>query len=528
MKRISLFILGLSLSSMLLAGGIITNTNQSAMFTRLQARDATLGIDAVYYNPAGLTLLPNDGFFLSINNQTISQTRKINSNYGPLNNDEYIGKVSAPLFPGVYAAYKTGNLAFSFGFNPIGGGGGGTYDTGLPSFEYSVSDLAPALALKGQDVRGYQLDAYFEGSSVFFGYQGNISYQINDMISVAVGGRFVTAKEAYNGYLRSVNLNMAGTLTPAHMVMTGIADQFRPGLAGTSDIVTAGYGGLTFAEAEGGGVIDAPTRAALEGGITAMGLDPSTMTIADANAAFAGTVANYDGTAAILQDQAADYEKTATGFAPIISVNIKASDKINLAFKYEHLTKLEFTNKTSKDFTTGFNPTTGAPETMFPDGAKTNLDIPSQFVVGGTFKPIDDLMISTGFHYYLDKNANWDGREEKLDANSWEFAIGAEYNLSEKFLVSAGWLRTSGSPEDYQNDLSFDLGSNSVGGGFVYRVSPMLELNLAGSYTKYIDDTRTFSHDFAKSGLLTNITESYAKDAWVVAIGLNFNFSAGK
>ncbi|MDO9341264.1 MAG: hypothetical protein Q7T72_12155 [Bacteroidales bacterium] len=82
-------------------------------------------IDAVYFNPAGLTKL-GDGFYVSINNQTIGQTKKVLNNYSYLSGTpkEYIGKVSAPLFPGVYLAYNTGKLSFSAGINPIGGGGG--------------------------------------------------------------------------------------------------------------------------------------------------------------------------------------------------------------------------------------------------------------------------------------------------------------------------------------------------------------------------------------------------------------------
>ena len=123
-------------SSSLLAGGIMTNTNQSAAYARMLARNATLGIDAVYYNPAGLTKLGN-GFHLSLNNQSIFQTKDVINDYKYLNGTPttYTGIVEAPVFPGVYAAYKMDKLAFSFGFNPVGGGGGAQYDTGLPSFE---------------------------------------------------------------------------------------------------------------------------------------------------------------------------------------------------------------------------------------------------------------------------------------------------------------------------------------------------------------------------------------------------------
>ena len=36
------------------AGGILTNTNQSVHFLRNPARDAAIGLDGVYTNPAGV------------------------------------------------------------------------------------------------------------------------------------------------------------------------------------------------------------------------------------------------------------------------------------------------------------------------------------------------------------------------------------------------------------------------------------------------------------------------------------------
>ncbi len=80
MRKLLTSAVALLIAGSMFAGGLVTNTNQSAMFTRLQNRNASTGIDAVYYNPAGLTKL-GDGFFLSLNNQTISQTKTIGNNY---------------------------------------------------------------------------------------------------------------------------------------------------------------------------------------------------------------------------------------------------------------------------------------------------------------------------------------------------------------------------------------------------------------------------------------------------------------
>ena len=113
----------------LFAGGLVTNSNQSTSWVRLPSRNASVGIDAAYYNPAGLMKLEN-GFHFSLSNQTIFQTRDIKNDYsGPggsygLNQHEYEGEVSAPIFPSIYGVYKMDRFAFSLGFNPIGGGGG--------------------------------------------------------------------------------------------------------------------------------------------------------------------------------------------------------------------------------------------------------------------------------------------------------------------------------------------------------------------------------------------------------------------
>ena len=55
------------------AGGILTNTNQSINFLRNPARDAAIGLDGVYSNPAGVAFLP-EGFHLAFNWQYAHQT----------------------------------------------------------------------------------------------------------------------------------------------------------------------------------------------------------------------------------------------------------------------------------------------------------------------------------------------------------------------------------------------------------------------------------------------------------------------
>ena len=203
MKRLTLTLLTVLLAfSFVYAGGLVTNTNQSTAWTRMLARDASIDIDAVFYNPAGLTKL-KDGFHISISNQSLFKTQTITNGFPYLNNPEYVGNVSAPLFPSIYMAYKTGRWAFSLGFNPVGGGGGATFDKGLPSIEVPIAGAAAGFAPYG--VTGYSADLYFEGTSVYWGLQGGISFAISDAISIYAGARYVMATNTYKGHVKDVS-----------------------------------------------------------------------------------------------------------------------------------------------------------------------------------------------------------------------------------------------------------------------------------------------------------------------------------
>jgi len=51
-----------------------------AAFNRMMSREASIGIDGVYYNPAGVVFM-GDGHHLSLNWQLAYQTRTIENDY---------------------------------------------------------------------------------------------------------------------------------------------------------------------------------------------------------------------------------------------------------------------------------------------------------------------------------------------------------------------------------------------------------------------------------------------------------------
>ncbi|MGN1262723.1 MAG: hypothetical protein ACI4TW_01700, partial [Prevotella sp.] len=102
------------------AGGLLTNTNQNISFLRNPARDAAIGIDGVYSNPAGVVFL-GEGVHLSFNLQNTHQTRTIETGfpYFVSNADnpgqsvhKFKGEADAPIIPSLQAAWNKGKWSF--------------------------------------------------------------------------------------------------------------------------------------------------------------------------------------------------------------------------------------------------------------------------------------------------------------------------------------------------------------------------------------------------------------------------------
>ena len=461
-KTLKLIALGILAGQMAFAGGIVTNTNQSAMWVRMLSRDASTDIDAVYYNPAGVIEL-GEGMHFSLSNQSIFQEYTLTSTYPTLKGDTYIGDVSAPIYPNIYASYNKEKWAASFGFEIIGGGGSAQYNTGMPSFENEISALPSLITGKiGIPTTGYSVNQYFDGTSIFYGFQAGFAYKINKIISASVGFRYVFGHNRYTGYLKDAMINP--TYPAAGMDGSYIrAEDFFNTLSSVNP-------------------------------------DPSLPVYA------AKVGDKYVGTT-----------QTAHGIAPIISVNITPTEALNIAVKWEGKTSLEFKNDTKLD---DIN--------MFPDGAKTNRDMPMMLSIGAQYQITDDFRAQIGYHLFNDKGANWDGREDRVDNNFFEISIGAEYDLSEMITVSAGYLKgTTGVAENYQDNLSFSLSSTTMGLGAKLNLNEQWSLDLGVAKMMYVDSNENEVAVVADAAQGISASPAYStnydKEGFMFAVGINYN-----
>ncbi|WP_280671389.1 MULTISPECIES: aromatic hydrocarbon degradation protein [unclassified Dysgonomonas] len=480
MKKLKFPVLSILLfgSLNLIAGGLLTNTNQSIHFLRNPARDASTSIDAVYTNPAGIIKLP-EGFHFSINNQSAFQTRTIKTTFAPFvmsgngETKKFKGEASVPIIPSVQGAYRKGNWALSGSIAITGGGGKATFNNGLPSFEAGAS-LLPGIinqvgaALNAQNpavsltANRYSVDQYMTGTSLIYGAQLGGAYKIDKMFSLYGGFRLNIVNNNYEGYLKNLQANPTSAALGYDGAMTNVS-----------------------------GIIDmALANPALD----------------DANRAKLQLLKKASNDGARL-----DCDQSGWGISPILGINF-SYEKLNIGLKYEFRTALNVENKTKIDDTH-----------MFSDGVNTPHDIPGLLTVGVSYQVLPNLQASVGYHHFFDSEANMtDDKQKYINGGTDEFLGGLEFQINKMFMVSGGFQITHyGITDDYQKDLSFTCNSYSIGLGGVITVSPKVKINLGYFWTNYSDWTKK-SDNYLGLGLSGK--DVFSRTNKVFGAGVDFSF----
>lgn len=515
-------ILSLCSLSPILAGGILTNTNQSAHFIRMVARDASLQIDAAYTNPAGLVKL-NDGFHFSSTNQSAFQTRTITSTFAPFAGfggnatKEFEGKASAPIIPSLQAAYKKGNWVLSGSIAVTGGGGKATFNRGLPSFESTISMLPLMLQQKGVPANQYSVDAYMRGSSFIYGAQIGGSYAIDEVFSLYGGFRLNIVNNKYEGHLRNITfnpthpqLNPTGQMVNANAFFNDAANLAKGVATQLNSYIVGGAGEYTVSQLIAANQMTQAMANQLKAGLN----NPDNfedMQIQQVQAAYTATGKGYEANAAAVADKNLNSSQSGWGISPIIGMNINL-DKLNIGMKYEFRTRLNVENKTKVDDTG-----------LFGDGVNTPHDIPALFTIGASYQITPKLLVSGGYHHFFDSEADMaNDKQNHIKGGTNEFLAGAEYRINDMFLVSAGGQITRyGVKDEYQQDLSFSIHSYSVGFGGAVNVAKNVVVNVGYFWTTYSDWTKNVDN-YNNTGMKG--TDVFSRTNKVFAAGVDFSF----
>jgi long-chain fatty acid transport protein len=336
------------------------------------------------------------------------------------------------------------------------------------------------------------------------------------------------AVNTYKGYIKDIMINPVnpaggnfgwdGSMRTATSVFTTLSNASKGAAALMQPIITGGGGDATLSQLQQAGIINAQTAAILAGGLGSA-YNPA-MTASQVQGAYVAKADGLAGRAAATADKYVDAKQTGLGLTPIVGVNLHF-EKLNIGLKYEYKSFLGLTNETTVD-DIGF----------FPDGAETGGDMPAIIAGGADYQISDKLKISGSFTYFLDNKIGWGnnvyGQERTIDKNYLELAFGAEYKLTDKFTLSAGYLNSNaGVSEQYLSDFSYVNDANGVGAGFQWKLSDRLTLDAGAMVIMYKDQVKNFDATFdplaASMGKLYEpYKETYSKEGFSFAFGIAY------
>ena len=529
-------------SSVSFAGGFLTNTNQNVAFNRMMSREASIGIDGVYYNPAGVVFL-GDGHHLSINWQLAYQDRTIKNDYSlftnnvnnPITPREFKGEAFAPVIPSFQYAYNKGRWSFQGNFALTGGGGKCTFDNGLGSFERIVAETAMAACGLARTVDGalgsvlgrevsmfgsdqafgaggkYSYNSYMHGRQYYFGLSLGAAYKVSDNFSVFGGVRGIYATTNYYGYVEDIKVgNM-----PLYMVL----DPTKKDAANIE--LSCDQNGIGFTPIIG---VDFKTGT---WNFSAKYEFKTRMRLKNKSVNLVPSIGNLPANLSSQMTQILTAQFTQAGLpAEQAAAKAEAAATAVLANQTVQKTMLGLKNQ----FDTELDEAIGE----YADGKKIAADIPAYLSVGVGYSPIDPLRINVGFHFFDDKNAKaYNNRQEKLDHGTLEYNAGVEYDINKKFTVSAGWQSTNyGLPEEeattskdkrFMDDKSFVTSSNSVGLGGVWHFNKKMSFTVAYFHTFYQHKKTTESVELMPGNAI-NYSADYSRNNNVFAAGIDINF----
>ena len=474
MKKIVLSLVVFMMTTLsAMAGGILTNTNQSVAFLKNPARDAAIGLDGVYSNPAGVAFMP-EGFHIAFNWQYAHQTRTITSTndvfaLGKKNDGktvkEFEGVADAPIIPSLQAAWNKGNWSVQFNFSVPGGGGACEFADGLGSFESVVGTIAKKLQPLG--AMGYDMDGYMKGRQYYYGIQLGAAYKVNNNLAVYGGLRLLYGDATYKAKISNILVKTAGGYVEFGDFMQGAIGYVEDGIAQVDAGIEQVNAGIAQYEAVG-----APVPEDLTAKQQALVAQQAQL---EGTRKELGTLQKYAEGVNLLSNQ------DGMGIAPVIGIDYKVKN-FNFAAKYEFKTQIRMKNESTVNKASEI-----AAVNRFRDGEKVNEDAPALLTLGAQWKPIDEISLNLGWHHYFDKDANWyNNSQDLLRRNTNEFLAGVEWDVTDRLNVSCGGQLTRyGLTDEYMNDMSFVVNSYSLGFGFSYKVKDNITVSAAYFQTNY-------------------------------------------
>lgn len=211
------------------------------------------------------------------------------------------------------------------------------------------------------------------------------------------------------------------------------------------------------------------------------------------------------------------YDQEADGFGGIFGVNLRPSETVNIGIRYETKVKLDW-DTTVDSATRG----TVGENILWMNGRVNGesyaRDLPAVLGLGIEWQVLPKLSINPSYTHYFEKDADWDSQNSKTDKNSYDLALGLQYDINEQWSATAGYMYIGIglTPDDYGiiEQMSPPLDCHAFALGAKYRMTKQLMFTFGLTGYFYQADT-----DFSNTPVVT-----YDKELYSGAIGIQYSF----
>ena len=225
----------------------------------------------------------------------------------------------------------------------------------------------------------------------------------------------------------------------------------------------------------------------------------------------------------------AEFDFNASGFTPIVGLDIQPVKGLIIALRYEAETALKFKYKEKKAEISGTNVSAlqaavgqALTHAKIGDGVKFDYNLPHVIGIGVGYDISKAMNVSLSSNIYLLSLADMDGVEDNF-GTGWEIGAGMSYMLLDNLKLSCGLMYSNmGTKPRYFRDQDAALNASanapldhvSFGVGETYTFGTGIDFTLALMYVHYL----TEDYSYANGALYGK----YTKDIFSVSVGLGY------
>lgn len=217
-------------------------------------------------------------------------------------------------------------------------------------------------------------------------------------------------------------------------------------------------------------------------------------------------------------------EENASGMGFTLSLNIDATEKLNISTRYESQVNLDFETKQIKD---DFGATV--------NGQMNRRDLPGVLAFGAGYNFSDKFRAFADYNYYFQSKADWgrssavsqDQRWSEMAGDASTIAGGVQYKISQLFTTSIGGGYTNYAWKDregyYTKMGTYEViqdDNYNINAGFAVKASKAISVNVGYIHTFWAKDQQITALNAAP--LEVPVTVNNSMDAFAFGIEIAF------